>query len=271
MSDLTELRRTAFAAAYKMTGAVVDAEDIAQEALLRWHRREQPGVRSPAAYVAKIAINLSLDRAKRAAAEREAIGRDWLPEPVVAPAPEPDFAYAAIVALQSLTPLERAVFLLRTSFDCDYDDIAATLRRRADACRKAMQRARRILRTGRPPQPPPISERLLRALVEAVSDGDVDRLRKLLAEDVVIRADGGAKGPALKRPLQGREAAIKFLIASRQLLPYDAATLFAVVGGEAAAVARVGDAPVLAIMIATDGGKIASVFAIGDAEKIARL
>ncbi|NQV81854.1 MAG: sigma-70 family RNA polymerase sigma factor [Alphaproteobacteria bacterium] len=275
MTPDTELRRAAFSTAYRIVGLVADAEDIAQEALLKWYRVEASDIHSPAAYVARIAANLCLDHLRRDRVERAA-GRDWLPEPIVDHPyendPPVDFTYAMLVALQSLTPLERAVFLLRTSFDCSYDEIGQTLSRSAAACRQAHTRARRVLRDGRPDRTSPGGDRdLCDLLMRAIVDQDLEGLRTLLAADVVVRADGRSNGPALKRPLVGRDVGARFLIASRSLLPDEVVPMFRVVSGQHAIVVRRGEAAILAIMIAPRGTQIGAVFAIADPAKIARL
>jgi RNA polymerase sigma-70 factor, ECF subfamily len=273
-----ELRRAAFATAYKITGSVASADDIAQDSLVRWYQAEKQDVRSPAAYVACIAANLSIDLIRR---EQRTLGttRQTLPEPAMdhpALQDEPaDLSYALLAALSALTPLERAVFLLRNGFDCPFADIGVTLGRSAAACRQAHARAARVLRDGRRAASgkgeSAEADALLRRLVGAVEGGDLAALREILAADVVVRADGGAKGPALKRPLVGADAAAKFLVASQALLPEGAAWNLRRVGRELALVVRAGGTPVLAVFIAERDSRIGAVFAIADREKIRRL
>jgi RNA polymerase sigma-70 factor (ECF subfamily) len=270
-----QMRQAAFAVAYRMTGRVADAEDIAQDSLVRWYREPRDAVRSPVSYVARIAANLSIDLLKRTRRLDGGRRRDQLPEPVADDptlVDEPvDFTFSLLVALQELTPLERAVFLLRAAFDCSYDEIGTTLHRTGPACRQVFHRAQRVIREGRGATPSEISDALLQRLVSAIEHADLEELKTLLADNVIVRADGGSRGPALKRPLIGRDGAARFLIASTALLPQGFRNTFRRVGRELAAIVRIGERPVLAIFVATQGPHISRVFAIADAHKIARL
>lgn len=278
MSDapLSALWRTAFAVAYRMTGAPADAEDIAQEAMLRWRAVDRADVRAPAAFVARIAANLSIDHLKKAAAALEAYHGDWLPAPladdVLEEAERDQLIYGMLVLLQGLTPLQRAVFILRSAFDCDYAEISETLGRSGEACRQAFSRARKALREKRSPaaERNAAKERLLNRLVEAIEAGDVDALGDILAEDVVLRGDGGGRAAALKRPLVGARRAIPFLLASRRLVASPTASIRRL-NGQASIVLHAKGKPVLALLIDNTGECINRLFAVANPDKLTRI
>jgi RNA polymerase sigma-70 factor (TIGR02957 family) len=223
---LDELRPAAFAIAYRMLGSVAEAEDVVQESLLRVHRVLRAGERlaSPRAYVATVATRLAIDELRSARARRETYVGDWLPEPLVAPAAgdparEAEMAdslsLAFLVLLESLSPEQRAVFLLRDVFDYGYDEIAAIVGKSEDNVRQLAARARRHVEERRPRFEPSREqhEELARRFFAAVQEGDVGSLEALLAQDVVLRGDGGGKVPALARSLHGRGRVARTLLA----------------------------------------------------------
>ncbi len=218
------LRPFAFAIAYRMLGSVTEAEDVVQESLLRLHQTEAGGERvdSPRAFVSTIATRLAIDELKSARVRRERYVGDWLPEPVVTGGPEDPAAHAEmadslslafLVVLESLTPEQRAVLLLRDAFDYGYDEIARILDKREDNVRQIATRARRDVAERRPRFEASREQReeLSRRFFAAAQDGDLSSLEKLLAQDVVLRGDGGGKVPALARALLGRERVARTL------------------------------------------------------------
>lgn len=221
---LEELRPRAFAIAYRMLGSVAEAEDVAQEALLRVHAALERGeeIASPPAYVATVASRLAIDEARSARARRESYVGEWLPEPLVAdrdddPAHQAEIAdslsVAFLVLLESLTPEQRAALLLREVFDYGYDEIAEIVGTTEDNARQLATRARRYVEEGRPRfrSSEEQREELARRFFAAVEEGDMGELEALLAHDVVLRGDGGGKVPALTRPLQGRNRVARTL------------------------------------------------------------
>jgi RNA polymerase sigma-70 factor (ECF subfamily) len=201
--------------AYRMLGSVAEAEDVVQDAFLRWREVDQTAVAEPRAYLARVVSRLCLDRMKSASHRREQYVGTWLPEPVVA---EPaqgladDLSVALLLALERLSPLERAAFLLHDVFDMDYASVAEALESSEVACRQLAARAREHVREDRPRYPPTDAEarKIADAFVIALASGDIDGLTRLLAEDAVIYSDGGGKRPSALNPIVGRDRIVRF-------------------------------------------------------------
>ena len=215
-----------FSIAYRMTGSVAEAEDLVQEAYFRLERARQSGVvvESPKAYLAAATTRLAIDHLRSARTRRESYVGTWLPEPIVADLPEgpeqmaelsDSLSMAFLVLLESLSPVERAVFLLREVFDYSYEDIAQIVDKSEANCRQIFGRARRHLDAhhARYQASTEHSEALLRSFLAAVRDGDVDQLVDLLAADAVFYGDGGGKANAIRQPLYGRDRVANFVIA----------------------------------------------------------
>ena len=221
-----ELRPPAFAIAYRMLGSVSEAEDVVQEGLLRLHRTVEEGerVESPRAYVSTVVTRLAIDQLRSARVRRETYTGEWLPEPLVAagegdPAREAELAdslsFAFLVVLESLSPEQRAAFLLREVFDYPYDRIAEIIGKSEDNVRQLTARARRHVEERKPRYEPSaeLRDELAQRFIAAAREGELGQLESLLAEDVVLHGDGGGKVPALARPLQGRSRVAKTLVA----------------------------------------------------------
>ena len=224
MSDelYEELRPRAFAIAYRMLGTVTEAEDVVQEGLLRLHCALEAGERieSPAAYLSTVVTRLAIDELRSARSRRERYVGDWLPEPLLTgEADEParhaeiadSLSLAFLVLLESLSPEQRAVLLLRDVFDYSYAEIAETIGRSEAATRQLAVRARRRVDEGRPRFSASRAEadELATRFFAAAEHGDVDGLKELLAGDVVLQGDGGGKAPALARAIHGRDRAAR--------------------------------------------------------------
>lgn len=207
-----ELRPLLFSIAYRMVSSVSEAEDIVQEAFLRIHRAEAEGTRveSPKAYLSAVTTRLAIDHLKSARVRREQYVGEWLPEPLLtdntpAHAETADsLSMAFLVLLESLTPVERAVFLLREVFDYGYDEIARIVDRTEDNCRQLYVRARRHVDEGRPRFEASQKHRdeLVERFFAAAERGDLAALEEMLAADVVVYGDGGGKAPSWK-PVYG--------------------------------------------------------------------
>src|SRR5262249_4334528 len=182
--------------AYRMLGSVSDAEDIVQDAFLRWREADHRAVEHPRAYLARVVSRLCLDRMKSATARREHYVGTWLPEPVVSEPTAPlaeDLSVALLLTLERLSPLERAAFLLHDVFDMHYADLAGALERSETACRQLAPRAREHVRDTRPrfAADTDAQTKLADAFLAAVITGDISRLAQLLADDVVLYTDSG--------------------------------------------------------------------------------
>jgi RNA polymerase sigma-70 factor (ECF subfamily) len=212
--------------AYRMSGSVADAEEVIQDAWLRWRQTDHATVRSPRAYLLSLTTRLCLDRARSAQARRELYVGPWLPEPIVDLAqiaadasPQSiaeradELSVALLLILERLSPLERAAFLLHDVFDFSFDEIAVTLHRAPSACRKLASRARQRIRQERParPVPPELAKQFAARFHQAVQSGDLVTFAQMLAEDAVLIADGGGRKYAALNPIHGRGNIVRFL------------------------------------------------------------
>ena len=215
-----------FSIAYRMTGSVAEAEDLVQEGFFRLERARQSGVEveSPKAYLAATTTRLAIDHMRSARVRRESYIGTWLPEPIVADlheSPEPmaelsdSLSMAFLVLLEELSPVERAVFLLREVFDYDYEDIAQIVGKSEANCRQIFTRAKKHLGThqARYEASAEQCEALLRSFLAATRDGDLDQLADLLAPDAIFCGDGGGKATAIREPIYGRDQVAAFLLA----------------------------------------------------------
>jgi RNA polymerase sigma-70 factor (ECF subfamily) len=258
-----ELRPLLFSVAYRMTGSVADAEDLVQEAFLRYERSAPSEVESPKAYLSTVVTRLAIDHLRSARVQRERYVGDWLPEPLVAEDP-PDPAETAdslslafLVVLETLSPVERAVFLLREVFGYDYDEIARVVGKSDTNCRQIAVRARRHVDARRPrfeasrAQRDELAERFFAACI----DGDTEALVALLARDAVVYGDGGGKAPQLAQAVHGAERAARLLAGwfhiARDL---DAQTRRVVVNGQPG------------LVLQSAAGEVASVLALDVAD-----
>lgn len=201
------LRQRLVRVAYRMLGSVADAEDVLQDAFLRWLDVDRNAVREPEAFLRRVVTRLCLDRLKSARRARESYIGQWLPEPVVELTEDEidDVTLPLLMALERLSPLERAAFLLHDVFGLSFDEVAVTIGREPAACRRLASRARDHVRADRPRYPVPRERGLeiAEAFFTASRAGDMERLRTLLAADVTLYADGGGKAPARKAPAVG--------------------------------------------------------------------
>lgn len=223
ISDLYgDLRPRAFAIAYQMLGSVSEAEDVVQEAFLRMHQTLQRGeqITSPRAYIATLATRLAIDQLRSARARRERYVGEWLPEPLATestPAEKAETAdslsLAFLVLLESLTPEQRAAFLLREVFEYPYAEVAEIIGTDVDSTRHLVARARNHVRERRPRHHATRRQRqeLAQRFFAAAEQGDLEALESLLAQDVALHADGGGKVPALARPINGRHRVARTL------------------------------------------------------------
>jgi RNA polymerase sigma-70 factor (ECF subfamily) len=214
-------RATLLGLAYRLLGSMWDAEDVVQDAYLRWTRTDRTAVREPRAFLVTVVSRLALDQLRSARVTREAYPGPWLPEPVPSTALGPldtvelrdTVSYATVHLLERLSPPERAVFVLREAFDLPYEDIAEIVGTGTANCRQLYRRARGHLADGRERFHPSREEhlRLLTRFLDASRSGDLTALTALLSEDVVAWNDGGGKVRAALRPVAGRDRVVSFV------------------------------------------------------------
>jgi RNA polymerase sigma-70 factor, ECF subfamily len=215
-----QYRALLFSVAYGMLGSVMDAEVVVQEAYLRWQRTPKAQVRSPKAYLSAVVTRLCIDHLRSAKARREEYVGPWLPEPLLAEggAGEPvvvdeALSMAFLVLLESLTPVERAVFLLREIFDYAYAEISCLVGKSEAKCRQIARRARESVAARRPrfESSPEQEESLTESFLAACVGGDMDDLLALLSGDVTLYSDGGGETRAALNPIRGPEKVARFL------------------------------------------------------------
>jgi RNA polymerase sigma-70 factor (ECF subfamily) len=203
------LRPKLIRVAYRMLGSVADAEDVVQDAFLRWLDVDHGAVREPEAYLRRVVTRLCLDHLKSARHRRETYIGPWLPEPVVEAVQDEidDVTLPLMMALERLTPLERAAFLLHDVFGVSFEEIAETIGREPAACRQLASRARTHVRAARPrfDMPKERGLEIAAAFFTATRSGDMAALRSLLTADVISYSDGGGKRPAALAPIAGIE------------------------------------------------------------------
>ena len=270
-----------FSIAYRMLGSRTDAEDIVQEAFLRYHATAPEHVVAPKAFLSTVVTRLCLNQLQSARAQRETYLGPWLPEPILTPTHEPSaparrvelhesLALAFLVLLEQLTPLERAVFLLREVFDYDYAEIAGIVGKAETACRQLFSRAKKHLTAQRPrfKPTPEAHQHILSQFIAAVGTGDLDGLMHLLAADEALWADGGKVRGAITHPLRGRAAVARFLLASPRISPEPYQADIARVNGEPALILRAGSQVRVVVFIAVEQSRIRVVWAIGNPDKL---
>ncbi|MGZ4468418.1 MAG: RNA polymerase sigma-70 factor [Nocardioidaceae bacterium] len=221
MTDaFSEHRRLLFTVAYEMLGSAADAEDVLQESWLRWSEVDHAGVRDPRAYLVRIVTRQSLNRLRTVRRQREQYVGPWLPEPLLTThdvAEDVELAdavsIAMLVVLETLSPLERAVFVLHEVFGFSYDEIAAATDRTPAAVRQVASRARNHVAARRPRMTAAAddSAEVTQRFFEAAATGDVQQLLEVLAPDVVLLSDGGGKTRAALRPITGADKVVRWL------------------------------------------------------------
>jgi RNA polymerase sigma-70 factor (ECF subfamily) len=282
-----ELRPLMFSIAYRMVGSASEAEDIVQEAFLRYHREGERGmgIESPKAYLSTITTRLSIDHLRSARVRRERYVGTWLPEPVLDEA-EPEvvshaetadtLSMAFLVLLESLSPVERAVFLLREVFDYGYEQIAAIVGKSEDNCRQIAVRARRHVDARRPRFEASRARReeLARRFFDAVARQDETALVELLADDVVVYTDGGGAAAALPRPVHGRERVTRLLLgrlATGQQLGVAGVRIAAINGQPGALLVDAEGRPVVVVTLDVADDRVQTVRAISNPDKLRHL
>ena len=278
-AEFEALRPLLFTVAYEMLEVAADAEDVVQEAWLRWSRVDPTTVRDPRAYLVRIVIRLSLNRFRTLSRQRETYVGPWLPEPILT---VPDVAddveladsvsTAMLLVLQTLTPVERAVFVLREVFDVPYDEIAEGVDRTPAAVRQIAHRAREHVAARRPRQRVDRVEHaaVLERFRVAADTGDLQALVDVLAPDVLLVTDGGGVRKAALRPILGRDKVLRFLEA---VTPQDVDVELRVelVGGQPGLVAVIDGVVDSVITIEVVDGVVGSLYFVRNPDKLTRL
>jgi RNA polymerase sigma-70 factor (ECF subfamily) len=278
-----------------MTGSVGDAEDIVQDAFVGLTRARQAGtaIADPKAYLTTAVTRLGINYLRSARVRRETYVGDWLPEPVVVPAGGPggpgpaehaeladSLSMAFLVLLEALTPVERAVFMLREVFGYGYPDVAGAVGKTEVNCRQIFARARQRIAAGRPAPDSAApaarraeSEELARRFFEAAAGGDMDALLGLLAPDVMLHGDGGGKAQAIGRPVAGRERVMQLLVGLfRRGRPLGVFLRLAWVNGQPGAVLYDPDERVISVMeLAVADGVVQAIHAVINPDKLGHL
>ncbi|MGE3507573.1 MAG: RNA polymerase sigma factor SigJ [Vicinamibacterales bacterium] len=279
-------RARLFAIAYRMLGSASDAEDVLQDAWLRYESADRSNVRSPVAFATTIVTRLCLDRLKAARATREHYVGPWLPEPVLTESiAAPDalaeraesVTLAFLVMLEALSPEERAVLLLREVFDYDHADVAAMLDTTSDNSRQLLHRAKaRLTRPRLVPSPRDVRRAVAQRFADALAAGDAAALTALLTGDVELVSDGGGKVAAARRPIAGREAVVAFLVGLRRTalrngLAADASLHIDDVNHEAAVIVRVAAQVESVFVLAVSDDLVTAIRVARNPDKLAHL
>ncbi|HEY0070065.1 MAG TPA: RNA polymerase sigma-70 factor [Chloroflexia bacterium] len=277
-----EHRPLLFSLAYRMLGSVADAEDIVQEAFLRWHRAtessDEQAVRSPRSYLSTVVTRLCIDQLRSARVRREVYVGPWLPEPLVEPNPTEELeladslSMAFLVLLESLSPEERAVFLLRQVFDYEYAEIARIVNKSEANCRQMVRRAQQHLAERRPrfSATPEQREQLTRTFMQTCTNGDMDGLLSLLTQDIVLYSDGGGKVQAALKPIYGPDKVARFIFGVLSKLPpgADFAVKTASVNGQPGIVTYLDDEPNTVVSLDIAEGRIQGIYITVNPDKL---
>lgn len=277
------VRGRLFGLAYRMVGSRADAEDLVQEAYLRWHAADHDRIERAEAWLVTTTTRLALDRLRRLKTERDAYTGPWLPEPIVGPAPAAtpgpdqhleladDLSMAFLTLLERLAPEERAAFLLHDVFEVDYRAIASVIGRSEAATRQVVHRARERVRGERKRFETTEAARtaLLGRFLAAVEARDEQALLALFTPDASWTADGGGKTPAAPRPVLGADRIARLVIGLREKF-WAAGRRFemAVVNGEVGLLLLDGDRLIATMSVATDGQHIQAVYAVVNPDKL---
>jgi RNA polymerase sigma-70 factor (ECF subfamily) len=270
-------RELLFSIAYNILGSVADTEDVVQETWLAWSGRS--GIENPRAYLVRIAVNAALARRTAINRRKEEYVGPWLPEPVITPADPVEQAetvsLAVLVVLETLTPLERAVFVLHDVFGYSHPEIGDLVDRTPAAVRQLAHRAREHVQARRPrfAADPEVRLEVTQRFVDAIVGGDLNALMEVLAPDVTLWADGGGKARAAGlHPVQGRDKIARLIVGDATRRPVQSLDVqYRWINGDPSAVLLSGDTPFAVVVLDVDGDAISGIYAVTNPEKLARL
>jgi RNA polymerase sigma-70 factor (ECF subfamily) len=283
LTTFNQYRGLLFSIAYRLVGSVTDAEDLLQESFIRWQQAADSEIRSPKAFLITIVSRLCINHLQSARVRREEYVGEWLPEPLATdPASDPlgvlradeSISMAFLVMLERLTPVERAVFLLREIFEYRYADIATALGLEAANCRQILRRAQQHVRAVRPRFNASAREHddLLERFREATQSGDMERLLALLAEDVVLHSDGGGKGTAVPNPVRGPDRIARGIVGGlEKLVPRNRVQRIVQINGQSAVVSYLDGTPHSVLTLEVSNGRIQAIYIVTNPEKLSHL
>ena len=269
------LRPKLIRVAYRMLGSVTEAEDMVQEAFIRWMKADRDEVREPEAFLRRTVTRLCLDQLKSARHQRETYIGPWLPDPVVEEEQEEDVTLPLMLALERLSPLERAAFLLHDVFGLEFEEVAVTIQRDPAACRQLAARARTHVREARPRFQ--VDKRrgleLAEAFFAASRSGDMKALGAMLAADVSVHADSGGKRPAAMTPIVGFDAVMKAHEFLASLFKKNGSTLVRAgfVNGLPGFITLEADGELQTTALEIEDGKVAAIYVMRNPDKLKHL
>lgn len=282
LATFDQYRGLLFSIAYRMLGTVADAEDILQEAFIRWQQTSEE-VQSPRAFLVTIVSRLCITELQSARVRREEYVGEWLPEPIVTAPDEDPFgliridetlSMAFLVLLERLTPLERAVFLLREVFEYEYAEIAALLGQAEPNCRQILRRARQHVDTMRPRFKAAQGKRddLLRQFLAAIKSGEMEGLLNLLTEDVVLYSDGGGKGIAVPKLVRGIDKVARGIFGGlKRLVPEGLVRELTEINGQPGLVNYLDGKPHSILIIDVRDQRIQTIYIVTNPEKLGHI
>ena len=278
-----QYRSLLFSIAYRMLGSVADAEDMLQETFIRWQKSSDEEIQSPRAFLVTLISRMCINHLQSARVQREEYVGQWLPEPLMTgPDSDPSerfrvdesLSMAFLVLLERLTPLERAVFLLREVFDYEYAEIAGTLGQNEANCRQILRRARQHVAEVRPRFDASLEQRekLLHQFVTAASNGDLNGLVALLSSDVVFHSDGGGKAAAVPNLVYGSDNVARAVLGGlKKLVPKNLVSRIAGINGQPGLVGYVNGRPFSVLTLDIADGLVRNIYVVTNPEKLARL
>lgn len=277
------LRQRLLGIAYRMLGSASDAEDMLQETFIRWQQSLEVRVESPEAFLVTIITRLCLNHLQSARVKREQYFGQWLPEPVFTASAADSYpafemsdsiSMAFLFLLERLTPLERAVFLLREVFEYEYAEISRIVEQSEANCRQILRRARQHVKQERPRFVPSHQqqEELIERFLQASAQGDMDGLLSLLSKEIVVYADGGGKTTAVPNPVYGAWNVVRFLLgARRKFLPGDLVRQVMQINGAPALVSYLHERPYSVLCFNMASGEIRNIYIVSNPDKLTRL
>lgn len=283
LATFDEYRSLLFSVAYRMLGSVADAEDMLQETFIRWQQAPEQEIRSPRAFLITIISRLCISHLQSARARREEYVGQWLPEPIVTAAGsdplenirmDESLSMAFLLVLERLTPVERAVFLLRDVFEYEYPELATTLGESEANCRQILHRARQHVAAMRPrfKASPQESSDLLKRFLQATRSGDLEGLVGLLAGDVVLHSDGGGKAVSAPNLIRGAKNVARGALGTlEKLMPKNLVIRLAQVNGDPGMVSYLQGKPYSVLTVEAGEGHIQRIYVVTNPEKLAHL